>query len=573
MSGHTTGAGWAVWTADRGSAALVPCTLAVLLLLPDGRLPSPRWRPVAAAALSVQVLLVVAWCLVSGPAAAPDSTWPIDPANPVGVLPASWGPVLEDLDTWLLQAPLLLGVAALVVRLRRPAERSRVAGLLAAAVVFALLVVAGRALWPAAADLLDVVGSVLLAAALTAAVLRKRLHEVDVVIHHAFVYSVLTGLIAVGYVAVVALAGSRGADLPPLGVGAVTAVLALCLMPLRKRLQRLLDLAMYGDTRRPHVAVRRLADSVRDATTLQAVVNGLARTTAASLRAPWVEVQAEGCRGVHGSPTDGDRTRVPLVSGDVQVGTLEVGFGRGRRPGAGESALLDELADHGGRAVHAVLLSEALLTNRQLLVTAREEERSRLRRDLHDELGPTLAGLAMQLNGLQAVLREDPVTASERLVRLEAVARQALDDVRRLSRELRPPALDELGLVGALEQAARDVGLSLVVDVSTAEPLAPAVEVAAYRIGSEALLNVARHSGSHEARLVLDRVDDDLVLWVQDEGRGGENSPTGVGTQAMRERAEELGGALSIGHPAAGGTVVEARIPIGQPDRAPQAAP
>ena len=308
-SGHTTGAGWAVWTADRGSAALVPCTLAVLLLLPDGRLPSPRWRPVAAAALSVQVLLVVAWCLVSGPAAAPDSTWPIDPANPVGVLPASWGPVLEDLDTWLLQAPLLLGVAALVVRVRRPAERSRLAGLLAAAVVFALLVVAGRALWPAAADLLDVVGSALLAAALTAAVLRKRLHEVDVVIHHAFVYSVLTALIAVGYVAVVALAGSRGADLPPLGVGAVTAVLALCLMPLRKRLQRLLDLAMYGDTRRPHVAVRRLADSVRDATTLQAVVNGLARTTAASLRAPWVEVEVEGCRGVHGSPTDGDRAR------------------------------------------------------------------------------------------------------------------------------------------------------------------------------------------------------------------------------------------------------------------------
>ena len=572
-SGHTTGAGWAVWAADRGSAALVPCTLAVLLLLPDGRLPSPRWRPVAAAALSVQVLLVAAWCLVSGPAAAPDSTWPIDPANPVGVLPASWGPVLDGLDTWLLQAPLLLGVAALVVRVRRPAERSRLAGLLAAAVVFALLVVAGRALWPAAADLLDVVGSALLAAALTAAVLRKRLHEVDVVIHHAFVYSVLTALIAVGYVAVVALAGSRGAELPPLGVGAVTAVLALCLMPLRKRLQRLLDLAMYGDTRRPHVAVRRLADSVRDATTLQAVVNGLARTTAASLRAPWVEVEVEGCRGVHGSPTDGDRARVPLVSGDVQVGTLEVGFGRGRRPGSGESALLAELADHGGRAVHAVLLSDALLTNRQLLVTAREEERSRLRRDLHDELGPTLAGLAMQLNGLQAVLREDPLMASERLVRLEAVARQALDDVRRLSRELRPPALDELGLVGALEQAARDAGLSLVVDVTETGPLAPAVEVAVYRIGSEALLNVSRHSGSHEARLVLDRVDDDLVLWVQDEGRGCGNSPTGVGTQAMRERAEELGGALSIGHPAAGGTVVEARIPIGQPDRAPQAAP
>jgi signal transduction histidine kinase len=520
------------------------------------------------------VLVVVAWSLVSGPASAPESTWPLDPSNPVGVLPARWGQVLEGLDTWLLQAPLLLGVAAVAVRLRRPTERSRLVGVLAAAVVFGLLVVGGRAVWPAAADVFDVVGSALLAAALTAAVLRKRLHEVDVVIHHAFVYSVLTGLIAVGYVAVLALLGSRGADLPPLGVGVVTAVLALLLMPLRERLQRLLDLAMYGDTRRPHVAVRRLADTVSDATTLEAVLNGLARTTAASLRAAWVEVEVEGHRGVHGTPSDGARVRLPLASGDLQVGTIEVAFGRGRQPGTGESALLVELADHGGRAVHAVLLSEALLTNRQLLVTAREEERSRLRRDLHDELGPTLAGLAMQLNGLQALLHADPDTASQRMARLEAVARQALDDVRRVSRELRPPALDELGLVGALEQAAHHAGLSLTTDSTMTEPITPAVEVATYRIGAEALLNVARHAGTGEARLTLDRVDDALVLRVLDDGRGTEDSPAGVGTLAMRERAEELGGTLSIRRPAAGGgTVVEARIPVGQPDRTPEAAP
>ncbi|HET6563609.1 MAG TPA: sensor histidine kinase [Marmoricola sp.] len=564
-SGHATGAAWAVWAADRGSAALVPCVLAVLLLLPDGHLPSPRWRPAAFAALSVQVLLVIAWSSVAGPAAAPESTWPVDPPNPVGVLPASWGPVLEGLDAWLLQVPLLLGVAAVVVRFRRPAERSRLAGVLAAAVVFGLLVVAGRALWPSAADVFDVVGSALLAAALTAAVLRKRLHEVDVVIHHAFVYSVLTALIAGGYVAVVALLGSRGSDLPPLGVGVVTAVLALLLMPLRKRLQRLLDLAMYGDTRRPHVAVRRLADTVSAATTLDAVVSGLARTTAASLRAPWVEVVVEGHRGTHGTLTEGPLARLPLVSGDLQVGTLEVGFGLGRRPGTGESALLVELADHGGRAVHAVLLSDALLANRQLLVTAREEERSRLRRDLHDELGPTLAGLAMQLNGLQALLRDEPELASQRLARLETVARQALDDVRRVSRELRPPALDELGLVGALEQAAREAGLSLAVSSTSTEPFAAAVEVAAYRIGAEALLNVARHAGTGEARLSLERVDDHVVLSVGDDGCGSDEFRSGVGTQAMRERAEELGGTLSISRTAVnGGTVVEARLPLGR---------
>jgi two-component system NarL family sensor kinase len=570
--GHTTGAAWAIWVADRATAALVPCTLAALLLLPDGRLPSPRWRPVAVVVLAAQGALVAAWSLLSGPAAAPDSTWPIDPANPVGVLPSSWGSAIDGLDGWLLQLPLLLAVAAIVVRLRRPEQRRGLVGVLAAAAVFGVLVVGGRALWPAAADLFDVVGSALLATALTAAVLRKRLHEVDVVIHHAFVYATLTALIAGGYVAVVAVLGAQGADLPPLGLGVVSAVLALCLMPLRARLQRLLDLAMYGDTRRPHAAVRRLAESVGDATTLDVVVNGLARTTAASLRAPWVEVEVEGHRGTHGAPSDGARVRLPLMSGEIQVGTIEVGFGRGRRPGDRENALLLELADHGGRAVHAVLLSEALLTNRQLLVTAREEERSRLRRDLHDELGPTLAGLAMQLNGLRDVLRDDPATATERLGRLEAVARQALDDVRRVSRELRPPTLDELGLAGGLEQTARDAGLTATVASSVATPLTPAVEVAAYRIGAEALLNVARHAGVREARLTLDVVDGTLVLRVLDRGRGIGDSAAGVGTLAMRERAEELGGALTISADSDGGTVVEARIPVGQPHRSREPA-
>lgn len=573
-SGHIIGAAWAVWAADRGSAALVPCTLAVLLLLPDGRLPSARWRPAAVAALSVQASVVLVWWFVSGPAASPDSAWPVDPSNPLGVLPTSWGRVLEGLDAWLLQAPLLLGVAAVAVRLRRPTERSRLAGVLAAAVVFGLMVVAGRALWPAAADLLDVIGSALLAAALTAAVLRKRLHEVDLVIHHAFVYSALTGLIAGAYVAVVALLGSRSAELPPLGVGVVTAALALLLMPLRERLQRLLDRAMYGDTRRPHVAVRRLADTVSGATTLEAVVDGLARTTAASLRAPWVKVEVEGYHGVHGIQVEHGTVRLPLMSGDLQVGTLDVGFGSARRPGDAERALLADLTDHGGRAVHAVLLSEALLTNRQLLVTAREEERSRLRRDLHDELGPTLAGLAMQLNGLQSVLRDEPAAAAVRMERLEAVARQALDDVRRLSRELRPPALDELGLVAALEQCAQDAGLSIATRSAITTPLPPAVEVATYRIGAEALVNVARHAGTGRAMLALECIDGDLVLRVADEGRGNDESPAGVGTLAMRERAEELGGTLSIrGSGSSGGTVVEARIPVGQPDRTAGAAP
>ena len=199
---------------------------------------------------------------------------------------------------WVLQLPLLLGLAAVGVRLRRPVDAVRrgLVGVLAAACVFAVLVVVGRALWPVAADLLDVAGSALLAAALTAAVLQRRLPGVEVIVHHAFVYSVLTALIALAYVGVVVAVGGLGEDLPEYGVGVVTAVIALCVLPLRGHLQRLLNRAMYGEARDLGAAVRRLTDTVGDATSLDEVTAGLARATAASLRACFVEVEVDGRR-------------------------------------------------------------------------------------------------------------------------------------------------------------------------------------------------------------------------------------------------------------------------------------
>jgi two-component system NarL family sensor kinase len=560
--GGSQGATWAIWYADRGASALVPCTLAALLLLPDGRLPSPGWRPVAVAALGAQAALVVAWCLVDGPAGAPDSTWPIDPANPIGLLPGSWSTPLDDASAWALQAPLLLGVAAVAARLRGrdTDQRGRLVGVLAAAAVFVLLVVLGRALWPAAADVLDVAGSALLAAALTSAVLRRRLHGVDVVVHHAFVYGVLTGLIGLAYVGVVAAVGDLGADLPDYGVGVVTAAIALALLPVRGVLQRLLDRALYGDTRDVGAAIRRLTDTVGGASSLDEVTAGLARATAASLRAVHVVVEVDRATTSVGAPS-GEQVRVPLVSGEHRVGSLTVGLPRGRRWRARDRSVLADLADHGARAVHAVQLADALLTNRQALVAAREEERSRLRRDLHDELGPTLAGLTMQLGLLQELLTSDPATAAERLSRLETAARHALDDVRRLSRGLRPPALDEVGLAGAVARAADEAAVRLTVTDAVTGALPAAVEVAAYRIAVEAVLNVARHSGVRQAVLELSDDDGALTLRISDRGVGLRSAAAGVGVLAMRERAEEVGGTLEVVD-LAPGVRVEARLPI-----------
>jgi signal transduction histidine kinase len=566
--GPGTLAPWAVLYLDRASALIVPVSWLALMLLPDGRLPSRRWRPVVVGVLVLQVALISAWCVLEGSAAAPDSTYRVAGENPIGVFPETWTGALDSAAFPILVGPQLLLLWAIVVRVRRAVgdERRRLVSMLGAVVLFVLALFlsdAAEGYSRVASDGLDVVGAIVLGAGLTAAVLRRRMHEVDVVIHHGLVYGVLTLTIAGVYVGLMAVLGALGEDLPPFGIGLVAGIVALVLLPLRGVLQRLLGRALYGDVRDPRAAVRRLTASVTEATTLDAVVDGLARATRTSLRAAAVTVEVQGRVAQTGTPGTGERIALPLRAGDDSVGTLQVVFPTARRVQRQERELLDELADHGGRAVHAVLMAEALLANRQLLVSAREEERSRLRRDLHDELGPTLAGLAMQLNGLQEVLASDPAAVAERLGRLEAATRDALDDVRRLSRDLRPPSLDELGLVGALERVAHDAGLALTVEgdrrVGGAVPAA--VEVAAYRIGAEALVNVARHAGVGTASLRVARDDVALRLEVADEGTGTGRAPAGVGTLAMRERAQELGGRLSIHDRSGGGTIVAVWLP------------
>jgi signal transduction histidine kinase len=554
--GNGTLAALALMYQDRASALIMPATWLALMLLPDGRLPSRRWRPVAAWVVFLQVTLITAFSLVE-----------VD-ANPIGVVPASWKAPIDAAAFPILMGPILLLVGAIALRVRRAAgdERRRLVSMLGAVVLFAIALFlsdAAEAYSPVAGDAIDVLGALVLGAGLTAAVLRRRMHDVDVVIHHGLVYGLLTLAIAAVYVGLVAVLGAVGEDLPAFGTGLVAGVVALVLLPLRGVLQRLLRRALYGDATDPHAAVRRLTETVTEATTLNAVIDGLARATRTSLRAAAVTVEVQDRVAQIGTPGTGEAIALPLRAGDDHVGTLYVVFPAARRVQPPERALLGELADHGGRAVHAVLMAEALLANRQLLVSAREEERSRLRRDLHDELGPTLAGLAMQLNGLQEVLASDPATAALRLGRLEAATRNALDDVRRLSRDLRPPSLDELGLVGALERVAGDAGLALAIeDEARSNGAVPAaVEVAAYRIGAEALMNVARHAGVGSARLRVSRDDDALRIEVADEGRGTGGAPAGVGTLAMRERAEELGGRLTIHDRHGGGTIVAAWLP------------
>ena len=191
------------------------------------------------------------------------------------------------------------------------------------------------------------------------------------------------------------------------------------------------------------------------------------------------------------------------------------------------------------------------------LVGQRAEERRRLRRELHDGLGPLLAALRLEVD---ADARADPV-------RVRRLVDDAVAEVRRISRDLRPPDLDDAGLPGALRRLAARVaapgGLEVAVEVPEAPlELPAAVEVAAYRIAGEALTNAVRHANARRLTVTLRLGDDGLRLEVCDDGIGIGSGQPGVGLRSMRERACEVGGQFSVSSTAGAGTTISAVLPL-----------
>jgi signal transduction histidine kinase len=564
-----------VWYVDRLSALIVPAATAALVLLPDGALPSPGWRRPVAGLVGAQVLLVAVWSLARGPAAGPDATWSgsvAGLANPVGVLPSSWGGAVGGLD-WALQLPLLLAVAAVAVRLRRAPDdvRRRLVVVLLALGVFVVVVVAGRAVWGRAgwapvADAADVLASAFLATVLVATVLRRHVDHVVLVVQRAAVLALLGAGVAGAYVVAVGALAWVGPDLSRFGAGVVAAVVALVVEPLRARLQRGVDRLLDGDRRDPFAAVSRLADHAHRPLPPAGVLDAVARSVATSTRAAGVRVEAFGACVEVGEPVSSAAAmRVPLLSGEVAVGSMSVSPQPGRRWRSDEVSLLGELGRHAGLAVDSARLAEEVAEHHRAVVGAREEERRLLGRELHDDLGPTVAGLALQLGALRPLVRSDPETVVARLARLEETAATALADIRRVAHQLRPPVLDQVGLGSAVLAVAESLGLTVVEQVVEHDRLPAAVELAAYRIAAEALSNVARHAGSAGVRLEIRQAGGTLLVVVSDEGRGFSVGSAGLGLTTMRERAEELRGTLSVRRGEHGGTVVTAVLPLAVP--------
>jgi signal transduction histidine kinase len=311
----------------------------------------------------------------------------------------------------------------------------------------------------------------------------------------------------------------------------------------------------------------------------------VAKTVRETLRLPYAEIQLKREDGFETAATAGNPVekalRLPLVYGGETVGQLVLGPRSGEEEFAtAERRLLEDLAHQIGASAHATLMTDEALKlsadlqrSRERLVEAREEERRRLRRDLHDGLGPQLSSQALTIDAVRKLMRRDPDAAEGLLLELKADAQAAVTDVRRLVYGLRPPALDDLGLLGALgESAAQYSAKGLHVSVEGSDnlpPLSAAVEVAAYRIAQEALTNVARHAEATTCTVYLAIEEAGaLCVEVRDDGRGvpdsQENSSVraGVGLMSMRERATELGGSLVVEPLSGGGTRVRVRLPL-----------
>ncbi len=534
----------------------------VLLLFPDGRLPGPRWRPVA-------------WLpMVTGPAFFLAMVSGDEP--PIAGLPPSYlGFTLSEPVDWLWTATelsllvvLALSVASLFLRYRRAdeAQRRQLLWLLLAGVVVFVAVLPWSLVAGTPIAVLFTIPLVPIAIAI--AVLRHQLLDIRLVLARAVAWLLLSVAAFAAYVALVAVldvAVSRA-----FGESAFAAVaVAVLLAPLLPRLQREVERWMYGDRRDPARVAGRLGEHLAagDERGLQGVVGSLR----SALRFPWVAVSDD--TGVLAD--DGTRPEhvvgLPLSYAGARVGELEIGL----RPGERDLSQMDASALHLvaaplAVALEALRLSGDLQASRGRLVVAREEERRRLRRDLHDGLGPALTGVALTADAATNFLDSDPERSRELLAGLRDHVGTAIADVRRLVDDLRPPALDEVGLVGAIQQRAdqlqlRSDGSSLAVRLVAPDDLPPlpaAVEVAAYRIATEALVNVARHADatSAEVRLMCNGA---LDIEVTDDG--GRSSPwvPGVGLSSMQERADEVGGVVEAGPCGTGGRV-HARFPLGE---------
>lgn len=566
---------------------LLDCSVILFYTFPDGRF-VPRWtRWFALAALLVSF----------GRNILPDTILNLDH------LPGLWGSLPNRIF-------LLVGLFALAYRYRRDAtvvQKQQIRWIMAGAVLLGVFYFAHYLIyntpllerwyivWTAWDTLVFelalepgwYVAQFLFAVCIGISLFRYRLWDFDLVINRVLVYGSLTLLTMGAYLVVVSALDMlfRGiAD--RLAFFLATGFVAILFDPLRQRLQRMVNRLMYGERDDPYAVLTHLSNIVSQNPIPGEVLPSIAAAIGQALKIPYVAIQIEEngenrAVAVYGSPQLQTLT-FPLVYHGETVGALLVApRARGEEFSTAERSLIENIAHQSGAAAQAARLNADLVRSRAEIVTVREEERRRLRRDLHDGLGPVLASQILKLGAARELVRNNQQRAESLIDDVIQQNEGTVSEVRRLVYGLRPPALDELGLVEAVRELVQRTGkdelnsTGLMVEVLGPQddlPALPAaVEANAYRIALEALTNAARHSHARrcviqfscEAQIPGAGQQRALRIQISDDGVGlPETYRSGVGLRSMRERAEELGGQLTIAQESTHGMQVTARLPF-----------
>jgi signal transduction histidine kinase len=579
----------------------------VFLLFPNGRVLSPRWRPVA---WSMVVFPLIG---LAGSIIRPGLTGgTILHPNPTGI------EGLRGLASALMTvgavgsvATALVCVAGLVVRFRRASgdERQQVRWLAYVAATAGILLLATFATEFVTRDASRVgdvffitwVSVLLLGipAASGIAILKYRLYDLDIVVKKTVVFGILAAFITAAYflavVGLPALLFGSAAGVESLVPFVAAAVLALVFQPVRRWANRLANRLVYGKRATPYEMLTELSGRLGGVYSVEDVVPRIARVlaegTGAREATVWLHVGNEvrpEARWPEGETALVDP--VPAPSGELDtlpgadrvvpvrhhgelLGALAVRMPAAEPLKPQTKKLIEDLAGHAGLILRNVRLTEELKAkleelraSRQRLVSAQDEERRRLERNIHDGAQQQLVALAVKLNLVETFSGVDAQRAREVASQAKSELQTALDDLRALARGIYPPLLADKGLAAALEAQARKAAVPVTIEPDGVGRYPQEAEAAAYFCVLEALQNVAKYAEASRAAVHLSQEDGDLVFRVTDDGRGFDprSTPSGSGFQNMRDRLEALGGSVEIVSGPGRGTTVIGRIPVAE---------
>jgi signal transduction histidine kinase len=603
---------WVAWLNSWTLFLIFPAGAVALLmlLLPEGRLPSRRWRAVVAIAVVFTAADTVLTALAPGPLAlnSNDVNYAA-PTNPLG-LTLLRGVFATGTSTtplsgvlWLLGlAILLVAAAAPLVRMRRSKGEQRqqlkwiaYAVLTTAVAIVPISFLAGTVLPSWTFDVPLLVGfGIALPVAAGIAIFKHRLYDIDVVISRTVVYGSLAVFITAVYVGIAVGIGALigGGGKPNLGLSILaTAIVAVGFQPVRERVQRVANRLVYGKRATPYEVLSQFSERVAESYATDDVMPLMARVLAEGTGAQradvwlrsgstWRDAAVWPVEAGLAGPVPSTNGSLPEINGAsalVEVrhqGDLLGALGVTKRSGEAltpvEASLLNHLAGQAGLVLKNVGLTgdlqarlEELRASRQRLVTAQDEERRRLERNLHDGAQQHLVALKVKLGLAELLMGRDPERAKLTLDQLKGDADEALETLRDLARGIYPPLLADQGLRVALESQARKATVPVTVDAIGIGRYSQDVEAAVYFSVLEALQNVQKYAHASGAGVRLREQDGELHFEVSDDGDGFDVATTekGSGLVNMADRLDALGGRIAIDSRPHGGTSLRGSLP------------